>query len=202
MALGGLGLKLSRSGGALCGAWRAAASRSRSRIGAATPEQREGSRSSAHRLLSPVAAWYVTDILRDAPAPRQRQGRTHRLQDRDLLRLPRCLGGRLRRTPHHRRLGGPARWRRDARAGRAHRRGADPVRCLRAPVGTPRAAAVGADRRAAGRGRRPAAAAEAVPLRDRRQRIGPLPGAAGADRLPARSIRDRGRRWRCGHRWS
>ncbi len=38
----------------------------------------------------------------------KRAGRPHRLQDRHLLRLPRCLGGGLRRPHDHRRLGRPS----------------------------------------------------------------------------------------------
>ena len=56
--------------------------------------------------------------------------RSHRLQDRHILRLPRRLGGGLRRQSHHRRLGRSARRRAGARPPRARCRGADPLRCL------------------------------------------------------------------------
>ncbi len=53
-----------------------------------------------------------------------------RLQDRHLLRLSRCLGGRLRRSADHWRVGRAAGWRAGAGHSRSHCRGADPVRCL------------------------------------------------------------------------
>ena len=196
IALGGLGLKLSD----LAGLYAALARGGEPIALTASARSVRAAEGAGRRHPAAVAGGGL--VRHRHPAQRagagQRQAGPDRLQDGDLLRLPRRLGGRLRRTPHHRRVGRPARWRRHAGAGRTHGRGADPVRCLRPPVGPPRAAAVGAERRTGRRGRRPAAAAEALPLRDRRQRIGPLPGAAGADRLPARSIRDRGRRWRCG----
>ena len=83
------------------------------------------------RLLDPVAAWHVAQRAARRAAAGERRGRPHRLQDRHLLRLSRCLGGRLRRQAHHRRLGRPARRRAGARPRRPHGRGADPVRCFR-----------------------------------------------------------------------
>ena len=62
----------------------------------------------------------------------QRAARTHRLQDRHVLRLSRRLGGRLRRPHDHRRLGRAAGRRAGARAGRPRVGGADLVRRLRA----------------------------------------------------------------------
>ena len=91
----------------------------------------------------------------------ERGRRPHRLQDRHLLRLSRCLGGRLRRHAHHRRLGRPAGRRAGAGPGRPRRRRADPVRRLRAlrhlPAPLPQAPK-GADLRH----QRPAAAAAAA----------------------------------------
>ena len=130
---------------ALCGRWRAAAMPCRSSTGAPTlpmPPRHccTGNRLSASALLSPLAAWYVTDILKDAPPPRQRQGRPLRLQDRHLVRLPRRVGHRLRRQVHGRRVGRPPRRRLDAGPVGPRRRRADPVRCLRAPRRHARAA--------------------------------------------------------------
>ena len=64
-------------------------------------------------------------------AARKRPAQPDRVQDRHQLRLSRCLVGRFRRPHHHRRLGRTSRRRAGSRAGRPHRRGADPVRCLR-----------------------------------------------------------------------
>ncbi len=72
------------------------------------------------RLLEPVAAWYVANVLHRHAAARERGRRAHRLQDRHELRLSRRLGDRLRRQAHHRRVGRPAR----RRAGRGPRRAA------------------------------------------------------------------------------
>ena len=106
-------------------------------------------------------------VRRRHPAPRagarQRQAGRARLQDRHLLRLPRRLGGGLRRPSHHRRVGRPARRRRHAGPGRPHRRRAAAVRRLRAPLAAPRAAACAPLRHAQRRRQRAAAAAEALP---------------------------------------
>jgi penicillin-binding protein 1C len=61
------------------------------------------------RLLTPVAAWYVTDILRHAPAPANARAGQIAYKTRNLLRISRCLGRRLRRSPYRCRLGRPAR---------------------------------------------------------------------------------------------
>ncbi len=126
----------------------------------------------------------------------QRQARPARLQDGDLLRLPRCLGGGLRRAAHDRRLGRPARRRRHTGARGAHRRGAAAVRCLRPPVAAAHAFAAGTFRRAEGRRRRPAAAAQALPRGQGRGDGRHIPRARRPDRLPARPgrARDGGRR--------
>ena len=71
----------------------------------------------------------------------KRRARPDRVQDRHQLRLSRCLVGRLRRPHDDRRLGRPSRRRAGAGAGRPHRGGADPVRCLRAAADAVRAAA-------------------------------------------------------------
>ena len=78
----------------------------------------------------------------------QRDARTHRVQDRHLLRLSRRLGGRLRRPHDHRRLGRAGRRRAGARAGRPRGGGADSVRRLCAQ----RQCAGAAGARAQGRG--------------------------------------------------
>ena len=61
----------------------------------------------------------------------KRPAQPDRVQDRHQLRLSRCLVGRLRRPHDHRGLGRTSRRRAGAGPGRPHRRGADPVRCLR-----------------------------------------------------------------------
>ena len=58
-------------------------------------------------------------------AARERHARTHRVQDRHQLRLPRRLVGRLRRQAHDRRLGRPAGRGAGARACRPRSGGAD-----------------------------------------------------------------------------
>ena len=83
------------------------------------------------RLLDPVAAWYVGNILLGTPPPENAAGGRIAFKTGTSLRLSRRLGGRLRRQAHHRRLGRPARRRAGARPGRPRRRGADPVRRLR-----------------------------------------------------------------------
>ena len=95
----------------------------------------------------------------------ERRRRPHRLQDRHLLRLSRRLVGRLRRQAHHRRLGRPAGRRAGARPGRACRRRADPVRCLRPHRQAADAAAGGAKGRAGRSDGQAAAAAAALPSR-------------------------------------
>jgi penicillin-binding protein 1C len=66
LALGGLGLKLSDLAALYAGLARGgepiALTHRRGAVGAKAPP-------SSTRLLAPVAAWYVTDILRHAPAP-------------------------------------------------------------------------------------------------------------------------------------
>ncbi len=94
------------------------------------------------RLLSPVAAWYVSDILKDAPPPPGHERRRHRLQDRHLLRLSRCLGrSATTASTRHRRVGRPPGRRIDAGPDGPHRRRADPVRRLRPHLGAPHAVA-------------------------------------------------------------
>ena len=74
------------------------------------------------RLMEPVAAWYVGNVLLGTPPPENARRRPHRLQDRHQLRLSRCLVGRLRRQAHDRRLGRPARRRAGAGPGRPRAR--------------------------------------------------------------------------------
>ena len=70
-------------------------------------------------------------VRRRHPAQRagagQRQAGRARLQDRHVLRLPRRLGGWLRRPPHHCRVGRPSRRRRHPRPCRPHGRRAAAV---------------------------------------------------------------------------
>ncbi len=82
------------------------------------------------RLMDPVAAWQVGNVLIGTPPPENGVAQPDRVQDRHQLRLSRRLVGRLRRPHHDRRLGRTSRRRAGAGPGRPHRRGADPVRCL------------------------------------------------------------------------
>ena len=168
MGLGGVGVTLTDLVDALCRA-RAAGTRCRcaerdSRDRAVAPR----------RLLDPVAAWYVGNILIGTPPPENAAPRPHRLQDRHLLRLSRRLGGRLRRPHDHRRLGRPAGWRAGARAltGACRRRRSCSMRS-RAPAACRRRC-----RRAQGRGLcrdRQAAAAAAALLPDGAPATAPEP---------------------------
>ncbi len=98
MGLGGVGIKLSDLVMLYTGL---------ARQGAALPlrERESAIEPSARRLLDPVAAWYVGNILIGAPPPENAMPGAHRVQDRHVLRLSRCLGGRLRRPHDHRGLG-------------------------------------------------------------------------------------------------
>ena len=90
---------------ALCGARarrrRAAADSSGSTTG--------GEPAAPRRLIDPVAAWYVGNVLLGTPPPENAAGGRIAYQDRHVLRLSRRLVGRLRRQAHHRRLGRAAR---------------------------------------------------------------------------------------------
>ena len=135
------------------------------------------------RLIEPVAAWYVGNVLLGTPPPRERGGRAHRLQDRHELRLPRRLGGRLRRQAHDRGVDRAAGRRPGRGAGRAHQRGADPVRCLRADGPGLSTVAGGAERRDRRLDRQAAAAATALRAGRERRRGH---GAQGAYRVSAK----------------
>ena len=119
----------------------------------------------------------------------KRRAQPDRLQDRHQLRLPRRLVGRFRR-PHHRSASGSAGpTARRCRADRPHRRGADPVRRLRAHRKDSGGTAEAAEGRAGRRQCQTAAAAAAVPPLGRtgahRQRSGaahPVPAERLADR--------------------
>ena len=93
MGLGGVGVQARRSGDALC---RACAARHR---GAAD----RALKASPRRRPAPAARSGRGLVCRQHPDRHAAAGecgrRAHRLQDRHLLRLSRCLGGRLRR-PH------------------------------------------------------------------------------------------------------
>ena len=95
-------------------------------------------------------------------AAAERGGRAHRLQDRHELRLPRRLGGRLRRQAYDRGVDRAAGRRPGRGAGGAHQRGADPVRCLRADGPGLSTVAGGAERRDRRGDRQAAAAATAL----------------------------------------
>ena len=111
MGLGGVGVKLTDLTMLYCGLARRGTTiplvERADDLAVARPPQ---------RLLDPVAAWYIGNVLIGTPPPDNARASPHRLQDRHVLRLSRRLGGRLRRQPHHRRLGRPARWRAGARA--------------------------------------------------------------------------------------
>ena len=104
-----------RSGTALCGAveWRGGGAR-------CAIAARRSARRAARRSSVRSAAWYVNDILAEAPPPPgMSAGRgpprpAAGLQDRHLLRFPRCLGGRLRPRGDDRGLGRAARRHPDA----------------------------------------------------------------------------------------
>ena len=183
---GGLGLRLTDLA-SLYAASRAAASPSPSAYRRDRASRK--ARGRQPRLLSQVAAWYVADILCQALPPANAKPGQLCLQDRHLLRLPRRLGGGLRRPPRRGRVGGPARWRRYARPRRAHRRRAAAVRRLRPGRDSPHAARL--RRRPACScspiptcRRRSSASAKPVPTRAARPRR--LSRARGQDRLPAR----------------
>jgi penicillin-binding protein 1C len=83
------------------------------------------------RVTDPVAAYYVADILRGAPPPANAlKGRI--AFNRNVLRLSRRTGDRLRPSNHHRLLGRATRQWSDAGPHRSRGSGADPVRRLRA----------------------------------------------------------------------
>ena len=109
MGLGGVGIRLSDLVMLYTGLARG---------GAAVPlVERAGATPGApRRLLDPVAAWYVGNVLIGAPPPENAAARPHRLQDRHVLRLSRRLGGRLRRPHDDRSLGRAA----GRRAGAGH----------------------------------------------------------------------------------
>ena len=121
MALGGVGSAPRRSGHPLRAIARGgepvALRHGRDR---ASRTSRPNAPAQAQRLLSPVAGLVRRRHPEACAAAGQRQGRPHRLQDRHLLRLPRRLGGRLRRPAHGRRLGRPAGRRGDAGPHRTH----------------------------------------------------------------------------------
>ena len=128
----------------------------------------------------------------------KRRGRAHRVQDRHELRLSRCVVGRLRRQAHRRRVGRPPGWRAGAGPRRAQRRGADPVRCLRADARPAGRSAQGAERRGVRDQQPVAAAVAALPPRRaaRRHRRGRAAHHVPAERRAARAARPRAAKWR------
>jgi len=105
-----------------------------------------------HPLMSPLAAWYVTRILDETP-PHERwlaagkpEEREHgRLQDRHVLRIPRCLGARLQAARYTVASGSGGRTA-PSRRGRMGREAAAPIlfpdlrpACRRATAPPPRA---------------------------------------------------------------
>ena len=197
IALGGLGLKLSDLAALYAGLARGGEPIALSyRRGAPEAKAPVGST----RLLSPVAAWYVTDILRHAPAPANaRAGQiAYKTGTSYGFRDAWAVGYDGRHTI--------AVWvgRPDGAAtpGLAGRVAAAPIlfdafarlSTRRAPLPSAPTGALltsGSDL--------------PPPLKrfrsgDEQAASGPLPGADGADRLPAGSFGDRGRRWRNRHR--
>ncbi len=144
------------------------------------------------RLIDPVAAWYVGNVLIGTPPPEHAAGGRIAYKTGTSYGYRDAWSVGLRRTPHHRRLGRAARWRAGARADRPRRRGADPVRCLRANRPAHGAARQRAARRGVRDQRETAAAAAALPAR-------PLAGRQRASRRCASSIRRTARasNWRC-----
>ena len=92
MGLGGVGVTLADLAQLYAGLARLGTTIAADRTRAATTR-----RAPPRRLLDPVAAWYVGNVLIGTPPPDNAAARPHRLQDRHLLRLSRRLGGRLRR---------------------------------------------------------------------------------------------------------
>ena len=178
MALGGLGIKLSDLTMLYVGLARGGqALPLTERITDAAPP-------APRRLLDPVAAWYVGNILIGTPPPENAAPRPHRLQDRHLLRLSRRLVGRLRRQAHHRRLGRPPR----RRAGRRAWSAAAP---LRRSCSTPSRASARSPRR--WRTRRAARCSR--PARNCRRRSGiSAPAAWSRATAPTRRSRSCSRR--------
>ena len=115
------------------------------------------------RLMDQVAAWQVGNVLIGTPPP---ENAAH---NRIAFKTGTSYGYRdawsvgFDGKHHHRRLGRPARRRAGAGPGRAHRRGADPVRRLRPHRQTAGAAAEAAEGRAGRQQRQTAAAAAPVP---------------------------------------
>ena len=192
IALGGVGFTLSD----LAGIYVALA-----RGGEVVPiVHRQGSGSAARAaafttepLLSAVAAWYVTDILKDSPPPASAFTRPYRLQDRHLLRLPRRLGDRLRWALYDRSVGRACRRGVDPGAHRAHRRRAAAFRCVPAGLADAHSAAASARGRDRDNRGELAAAAQAVRWGRRRPGQWALSRSTGRDRLPARPVGGRGR---------
>ena len=136
MGLGGVGVKLIRSGHALC---RPRAPGHRAAADRALRTRRQRRRRGGCWIRSPPGMWATSCSARRRR--RMRSAGRIAFKTGTSLRLPRCLGGRLRRQAHHRRLGRPARWRAGARPGRPRGGGADPVRRIRPHRALPAAAA-------------------------------------------------------------
>ena len=165
VALGGLGLRmvdlaalyagLARGGEPVALTWR------REPPAVRQPGTAQRPPKAPRRLLSPVAAWYVTDILKDAPPPPATAG--GRIAYKTGTSTATATPGRSATTAATRsRSGWPARWRLDARPAGPHRGRADPVRCVRAVGRAPRSLAAAPVGRAEGDGRLAAAAAQAL----------------------------------------
>ncbi len=104
MALGGFGIKLTDLTMLYVGLARG---------GDAVPLVERATRPDApaasRRLLDPVAAWYVGNVLSGTPPPENAAGGRIAYKTGTSLWLPRRLVGRLRRPQDHRRLGRPRR---------------------------------------------------------------------------------------------
>ena len=178
-------LDAARHRDALHGPRRAAATSSRSCTGAPTRRKPHwhcftGNNPRAKRLLSPLAAWYVTDILKDAPPPLNakagrfayKTGTSYGYRDAwavgyDGKYMIAVWVGR----PDAASTPGPR---------RPPRRRTHFVRCFRTPRRSAHPASGRASRRPARHRLRVAAAAEALPRGRRRDGAGTVPRAARA----------------------
>ena len=158
MGLGGVGVTLQDLVQLYSGLARLGIAKPLREIVKATDDPRE-----SLRLMDQVAAWQVGNVLIGTPPP---ENAAH---NRIAFKTGTSYGYRdawsvgFDGKPHHRGLGRAARWRAGAGTGRAHRRGADPVRRLRPHRKTARGAAEAAQGRIGGQQRQASAAAAPVP---------------------------------------
>ena len=122
-------------------------------------DQMNAAKLPAKRLLEPVAAWYVANILQGTPPPESAAGGRIAFKTGTSYGYRDAWAVGFDGKRSHRRVGRTARRRAGERPCRAHCRSADPVRRLCSRTATPRAASVGAGRRASYYHRQAAAAA-------------------------------------------